>query len=38
MNLSLPSVIDGDLDGLIEALYNVDYEARIENLLKAQEE
>jgi hypothetical protein len=26
------------LDGLIEALYNVDYEARIENLLKAQEE
>lgn len=37
MNLSLQSVIDGDLDSLIEALYNVDYEARIENLLKAQE-
>jgi peptide chain release factor 1 len=38
MNLSLQSVIDGDLDSLIEALYNVDYEARIENLLKAQEQ
>ena len=37
MNLSLPSVIDGDLDDLINALQNYDYEARIENLLKAQE-
>ncbi|WP_269523931.1 peptide chain release factor 1 [Coraliomargarita parva] len=37
LNLSLPPVIDGDLDGLIEALHNVDYEARIENLLKKQE-
>ena len=27
-----------NLDSLIEALYNVDYEARIENLLKAQEQ
>ena len=38
MNLSLQSVIDGDLDSLILALYNIDYEARIENLLKAQEQ
>ena len=38
MNLSLQSVIDGDLDSLIVALYNIDYEARIENLLKAQEQ
>ncbi|PDH28305.1 MAG: peptide chain release factor 1 [Puniceicoccaceae bacterium MED-G30] len=36
MNLSLQSVVEGSLDDLIEALYNVDYEARIENLLKAQ--
>jgi len=36
LNLSLPPVIDGDLDDLIEALHNVDYEARIENLLKKQ--
>jgi len=36
MNLSLPPAIDGDLDELINALQNYDYEARIENLLKAQ--
>ena len=36
-NLSLPTVIDGGLDDLIDGLHNVDYEARIENLLKAQE-
>ena len=29
MNLSLPPAIDGGLDELIEALHNVDYEARI---------
>ena len=34
LNLSLPSVIDGDLDVLIDALQNYDYEARIENLLE----
>ncbi|MEO0509673.1 MAG: peptide chain release factor 1 [Verrucomicrobiota bacterium] len=37
MNLSLPSVIDGDLEELINALQNYDYEARIENLLNKQE-
>ncbi len=37
MNLSLQPVIEGALDGLIESLHNVDYEARIENLLKAHE-
>jgi peptide chain release factor 1 len=36
LNLSLPPVIDGDLEDLIEALQNYDYEARIENLLKTQ--
>lgn len=36
LSLSLPSVIDGDLDDLIDALQNYDYEARIENLLKSQ--
>ena len=36
LNLSLPPVIDGDLDDLINALQNFDYEARIENLLKKQ--
>ncbi len=36
LSLSLPSVIDGDLDDLINALQNYDYEARIENLLKSQ--
>lgn len=36
MNLSLPPVIDGELDELIDALQNYDYEARIENLLKNQ--
>jgi len=36
LSLSLAPVIDGDLDDLIEALQNVDYEARIENLLKKQ--
>ena len=29
-------VVDGDLDDLINALQNFDYEARIENLLKKQ--
>ena len=38
MNLSLPPVIGGDLDGVINALQNYDYEARIENLLKSQEQ
>lgn len=33
LNLSLPPVIDGDLDNLIDALQNYDYEARIANLL-----
>ncbi|MEM8867977.1 MAG: peptide chain release factor 1 [Verrucomicrobiota bacterium] len=37
MNLSLPSVVDGDLDALIDALQNFDYDARIENLLAKQE-
>lgn len=37
MNLSLPPVIDGDLEELIQALQNYDYEARIENLLKKQQ-
>ncbi|MGZ0656831.1 peptide chain release factor 1 [Coraliomargarita sp. W4R53] len=36
LNLSLPTVMDGDLDDLINALQNYDYEARIENLLKKQ--
>jgi len=36
MNLSLQSVIEGGLDDLIEGLHNVDYEARIDNLLKSQ--
>lgn len=36
MNLSLPPVIDGDLEELIDALQNYDYEARIENLLDKQ--
>jgi len=36
LNLSLPPVIDGDLDDLIDALQNYDYEARIQNLLEKQ--
>jgi peptide chain release factor 1 len=36
LSLSLPTVVDGDLDDLINALQNFDYEARIENLLKKQ--
>ena len=36
LSLSLPTVVDGDLDDLIDALQNFDYEARIENLLKKQ--
>ena len=36
MNLSLAPVMDGALKDLIEGLHNVDYEARIENLLKQQ--
>jgi len=37
MNLSLPTVIDGNLEELIQALQNYDYEARIDNLLAAQQ-
>jgi peptide chain release factor 1 len=37
VNLSLPPVIDGDLEALIDALQNYDYEARIENLLSKQQ-
>lgn len=36
MNFSLPGIVEGNLDALIEAMHNIDYEARIENLLKAQ--
>lgn len=36
LNLSLPPVVEGNLDPLLAALENVDYEARIENLLKQQ--
>ena len=36
LSLSLPPIIDGDLEDLINALQNYDYDARIENLLKAQ--
>ncbi len=36
MSLSLPTVIDGGLDDLIDALQNYDYEARIQNLLESQ--
>ncbi len=36
LNLSLPTVIDGDLNDLIDALQNYDYEARIQNLLEKQ--
>lgn len=35
-NFSLPTIIDGNLDNLIDSLHNFDYEARIENLLKKQ--
>lgn len=35
-NFSLPTVIEGNLDQLIDSLQNFDYEARIENLLKRQ--
>ena len=38
LSLSLPSVIDGDLEDVIDGLQNFDYDARIQNLLKAQEE
>ena len=34
--LSLPTVVEGDLDDLIDALQNYDYEARIQNLLEKQ--
>ena len=37
MNFSLPTVVEGNLEALIDALHAVDYEARIENLVKAQE-
>lgn len=36
MNFSLPSIIDGNLDELINGLQDFDYNARIENLLKSQ--
>ena len=36
LSLSLPTVIDGDVDDLIDALQNYDYEARIQNLLEKQ--
>ena len=36
MNLSLPPVIDGDVEELIQALQHYDYEARIQNLLESQ--
>lgn len=36
MNLSLTPVVDGDIDELINALQNYDYEARIQNLLDKQ--
>lgn len=36
LSLSLPPIIDGDLQDVIDALQNHDYEARIENLLKKQ--
>ena len=38
LSLSLPSVIDGDLEDVIAGLQNFDYDARIQNLLKAQVE
>lgn len=37
MNLSLPPAVDGELEPVIQALQNYDYEARIENLLSKQE-
>jgi len=36
LSLSLQSVIEGDLNDLIDALQNYDYEARIQNLLDKQ--
>ena len=36
LSLSLPTVVEGDLDDLIDALQNYDYEARIQNLLEKQ--
>lgn len=38
MNFSLPGVVEGNIEGLIDALHNVDYEARIENLVQSQKE
>lgn len=38
MNLSLAPAMDGALTDLIDGLHNVDYEARIQNLLKQQAE
>ena len=34
LSLSLPNVVEGNLDDLIDALQNYDYEARIQNLLE----
>jgi peptide chain release factor 1 len=36
LSLSLPTIVEGDLDDLIDALQNYDYEARIQNLLEKQ--
>ena len=36
MNFSLPGIVEGNIEALIEALHNVDYEARIENLVQSQ--
>jgi hypothetical protein len=36
MNFSLPGIVEGNLESLIEALHNIDYEARIENLVQSQ--
>ena len=34
LSLSLPTVVEGNLDDLIDALQNYDYEARVQNLLE----
>ena len=36
MNFSLPGIVEGNIEALIDALHNVDYEARIENLVQSQ--
>ena len=37
-NFSLPGIVEGNLESLIEALHNEDYEARIENLVQSQKD